>query len=1172
MATVDSLKRALRQTAEEATLIIPRQPFSDAQYSAGLDILTHGAGWLNYEDFIIPQTSQLLGPLFDSRTHVSVLEIGPGRRSLLSYLPRHLRHKVRKYKAFEPNSLFAARLEESLAGDPGSERGPTLPCLESPPDICRKPFDANDNKGSGTRTNISSRDNGDKYDVILVCHSMYGMKPKRAFIGRMLGMLADDCMWPHVGGLLVVFHRDNGALHLEDLVCHRTASFCAGVVEVADNDGQLDSFASFVAGFTADDAIRAEWRKICRALGRRGKDRPDHLLFSSPELMVAFTRHAVKIQELAGLYPVLKGRRMIKNHEATLHHPAPVVKPTEIRHVQTCVGWALENHVGLTVVGGGHSGQSCWPNVLSVDMSAFDEIHIFSDECMEDVGFPPLVVAEAGCISGNIIRDTKEAGLTVPLGARPSVGAGLWLQGGIGHQSRLHGLACDAIVGAVIVSVKDPSQILCVGNVPAEAQPVDAVRPQNEAEVLWAIKGAGTNFGIVISVVFQAYAVPTYRTRNWVVRLGNNSDAQQKIIDFDKIVTSYLPRNCSADAYLHWENGQLQLGVTLFESLKDEPTSSLKTAMAMMDSSWGPSDGPEVMDGVGLFDAEMYVSRLHGGHAGGRTSSFKRCVFLKHIGEAEVARRLVAAIDSRPSPFCYLHLLQGGGAVRDVAAHVTAFGCRDWDFACVITGVWPRDQDDTEFARCVSQWVYGIAEDLLTLSHCCGAYGADLGPGSRDSVLATQAFGPNRQRLARLKHIMDPRDVLAYACPLPKVSLEQKIIVLVTGESCAGKDFCADVWASVMTRCNTTRHAQLNARVVSISSATKREYAAATGADIGRLLWDRDYKEEHRPALTAFFKEQTRERPELPKEQFLSVVRGAADVDVLLITGMRDEAPLAAYSHLVPESRLLEVYVHAGEEKRRRRGGRGNAVEGSNKTSHNNGSEPDTIALSYSPSLIFHNDMGGSESAEKFAKQRLLPFLHNDLWHLASMVSTAPEFPRPGIDFHHVLGIPQQPGGLALCASLLRTHFAGDWAKVDSVACCEAGGFIFAPVLALQVNLPLLLIRDAGKLPPPTVSVAKHRSYVSSVVSDDALQGRIELELDRVPKGAGGTVVVVDDVLSTGETLCAVLLLLGKAGVRAENVSVMIVAEFPLHRGRELLRQRGFGRTSVQSLLVFDGA
>ncbi|CAG8904754.1 unnamed protein product [Penicillium nalgiovense] len=78
------------------------------------------------------------------------------------------------------------------------------------------------------------------------------------------------------------------------------------------------------------------------------------------------------------------------------------------------------------------------------------------------------------------------------------------------------------------------------------------------------------------------------------------------------------------------------------------------------------------------------------------------------------------------------------------------------------------------------------------------------------------------------------------------------------------------------------------------------------------------------------------------------------------------------------------------------------------------------------------------------------------------------------------------------------------------------------------------------------------------------------MERNLIPSGA--SVVVVDDVLATGKTLCAVLDLLDKANVGAKDVSILVVAEFPVHRGRELLRQRGYGGVDVQSLLVFGGA
>lgn len=601
----------------------------------------------------------------------------------------------------------------------------------------------------------------------------------------------------------------------------------------------------------------------------------------------------------------------------------------------------------------------------------------------------------------------------------------------------------------------------------------------------------------------------------------------------------------------------------MFEHITSRVTSETRFPIPMPEGTFlGPEDAAKFVDGVGLFEAGMYMSGMHGGHGNGRTSSFKRCVFLRGIGEATVANVLVTAVENRPSPLCYLHLLQGGGAVSDVAANATAFGCRDWDFACVITGVWPCEQDGTEVPRAAEQWVYSVVRDLLPLSS--GAYSADLGPDPRDTALAAKAFGLNGALLAWFKRSCDPRNVLGYACPIPKAP-KQKLIVLVTGRSCAGKDYCAEIWASVIT---TFANESLIARVVSIGDATKREYAAATGADLDRLFQDRAYKEQHRPALTEFFRNQVRNRPQLPKEHFLNIVHGAADVDVLLITGMRDEAPVEVFSPLVPDSRLVDAHVKASEKTRRaRRGCYGGINDSDGDEDNENGR---STALEYHPNLIFDNNATGNEAAERFCKNCLLPFVHGDLERLANMVRPVPDFPRPAIEFRHVLDIAQRPDGLALCTSLLQSHFTRDWAKVNAIACCEAGGFVYASALALQVGVPLALIREAGKLPPPTVSVPRPTSHISSLEPGNSKETRIEMAQDLVPRGA--SVVVVDDVLATGKTLCAVLQLLDEAGVAAKDVSVIVVAEFPFHRGRKLLRDRGFGRVSIQSLLVFGGA
>jgi len=1163
MATLDTLKRTLRKKAAETAPLLPSstQRLSDSQYKAGFDILMQDHGQTTYQDFIVPKLSQLLAPLFHSRPAISVLEVGPGPKSVLGYLPSDLRRKIKRYAAFEPNNLFASELQEWLCSSPKTES--PLPCLEGLPDIKRAPFVSNSNTKTGG--SVGAEGIAEAFDVVLFCHSLYGMKPKHEFIRCALTLLIQS----PVGGLVVAFHRGE-TLGLNGLACYRTATFPTGVVRVADKDEVLDCFSRFVAGHVLKDqeldkVVRLEWRKACRSLGRHEEAQPDQLSFGAPDMMVAFNRQATSLPELMSNVPLMRGDKNIKNWEARSRHPASIMRPTDTRQVQQCVRWALDHGLNLTVLGGGHSGHCLWSNVISVDMGAFDQVHVLTatrngETSVSDSS--PLVVAGAGCKSGDIIRKTMEAGLTVPLGARPSVGAGLWLQGGIGHLARLHGLTCDAIVGAIVVSIAS-SQVLCIGLVPDQHQPSGAVHPENESDLMWAMRGAGTNFGIVVSITFKAYVAPTYSVRNWVVPLNHKLEARRKLSDFDALIARKLPRNWSADAYLYWNEGKLHFGVTMFETsatglISEEPTPRPTPIPTPVGAILGPERSVKIVDGVGLFDTEMYMFGMHGGHGDGKTSSFKRCVFLECIG-VDVADILVTAVETRPSPLCYVHLLHCGGTVGDVAAGATAFGCRDWNFACVVTGVWPRKHDGTEATHSAVQWVYSVVRDLLPASS--GVYGADLGPDPRDAMLAVKAFGPNRSRLALLKHSLDPGNVLAYACPLTTRPIQPKVIILVTGESCAGKDHCADVWCSLFV---TVSQKNLRAQTLSISDAIKQTYAAATGADLNRLLWDRAYKEQHRPILTKYFENKVRQRPQLLEEQFLQVVNNGADVDVLLITGMRDEAPVTSYSHLVPDSRLLEVHVEASKYTRQVRRGRHDG-DGEDGKESKDGKDCDER-----PSFDFNNDMAGSEAAERFFEHYLLPFFHEDLQRLANMVPLVPEFPRPGVQFRHVLEISQQPGGLALCTSLLQNHFTGDWTKVNALVCCETGGFVFASPLATHVDIPLALIRKAGKLPPPTISVIKSPSHVSSSASNGSRKQNIEIGGNMIPRG--GSVVVVDDVLATGETLCAVLQLLEEAGISAENIAVMVVAEFPFHRGRQLLRQHGFGRAKIQSLLVFGGA
>ncbi|KAJ6008208.1 Adenine phosphoribosyltransferase [Penicillium herquei] len=663
----------------------------------------------------------------------------------------------------------------------------------------------------------------------------------------------------HDGGKIVAFHRQ-GSSHFDDLVCHKTSHTWDGFVGVSDKDDTLDTFALFIAGYRMQDeetdkAVRAEWRHVCRTMGHRDKGSPGLIQFYAPE------------------------NKPTKSPRARRWRPAAILAPKTVEQVQICVKWALKHELSLNAIGGGHSDHSVWPGVVSLDLAAFNNVHALA-RGDRDAGSSyktyPMVVAQGGCKTGDITREAMSAGLAVPLGSCPSVGAGLWLQGGLGHMSRDKGLSSDSIIGILMVSVKS-GEIFHLGHVPEAYRPHFSIRPENHDDLFWAMKGAGSRFGIVLSVTFRAHPAPKYRIQRWYVRLHtfediNEGDGFTKV---DEAVTT-------------------EVGSSFYPIL--------------------PVQRPEYA--VQLFEIEKHMADLQKRQVLGKLSAFKRCVFLSKEKALRLAKYLVDAFLSRKTGISYIHILHCGGEVRSMPSSKTAFGCREWEYACVITGVWPREEDDTSVERAAKAWVYQTVYGLLPA--CNGVYSADLGPDPLDNRLAEKAFGPNMRRLTRLKATLDPHNVLPCGSTFRHESLRQQTIVMVTGDIGVGKDHCAGVWSSTLKRLS---NCSLEVKIVSISEATKQEYAAVTGADPFRLNEDRDYKESHQQALTEFFHRQLQTRPQLQEEHFLKVVNDAQDADVLFITGIREEAPVTAYAHLLPDKKLLDIRIEGGGWTRQSIGG-----------------------------------------------------------------------------------------------------------------------------------------------------------------------------------------------------------------------------------------------------------
>ncbi len=153
--------------------------------------------------------------------------------------------------------------------------------------------------------------------------------------------------------------------------------------------------------------------------------------------------------------------------------------------------------------------------------------------------------------------------------------------------------------------------------------------------------------------------------------------------------------------------------------------------------------------------------------------------------------------------------------------------------------------------------------------------------------------------------------------------------------------------------------------------------------------------------------------------------------------------------------------------------------------------------------------------------------MNNQLIHeLEQTIENVSDFPVPGIQFKDITPIFLNP---RLYKDVIADLVEFSRGKVDAVCGIESRGYLFGIAIAVALDVPFVLIRKKGKLPPPFVGQQYDLEY-----------GSAEIEMRTGQIKPGQRILIHDDLLATGGTTEAAALLVQKQGAIVSQFSFLI--------------------------------
>ena len=398
--------------------------------------------------------------------------------------------------------------------------------------------------------------------------------------------------------------------------------------------------------------------------------------------------------------------------------------------VVAAVKRAREENLPLAVRGGGHSiaGLSAIEGGMLIDLAPMNGVEIDAERRIAKVG--------GGALWKDLDGAAQEHGLAVPGGVVSDTGvAGLTLGGGYGWLRRKHGLSCDSLIEAELVT--------------ADGSVVKASADENP-DLFWAIRGGGGNFGIVTSFTFElhevgpevAFAATFYPLedageimRGWRDYVESAPDEVTSVC-----VTLTFPANPELPEAVHDRPviivGGVYVGDVDAGLAEMQPLRELGTPLFDMS---GPTPFVGVQTG---FDALFPRDTLR---------AYWKSQYVDELSDAAIDT-IAAKAQDRPAPLTLVNTFHMGGAIARVGEEDTAFATRTSPYMVSIDGMWTEAGDDQANVAWVrSAWSdvgeYGTGEVYLNFT----------GLADEDATAGVDsAMGRNLGRLAEIKAKYDP--------------------------------------------------------------------------------------------------------------------------------------------------------------------------------------------------------------------------------------------------------------------------------------------------------------------------------------------------------------------------------------------------------------------------------